>query len=157
MYWDEYFVNIAMTVKDKSKDPNSKIGAVIVGKSNEIISTGFNGFCRGINEEVEERWVRPEKYSWVVHAEENVVYNAARLAVSTIGSKLYLVGFGAHDVPCVPCTQCSKAIIQAGVAEVITYAYKDLSEGTKFNKEAALFSLNMLLEAGVQFREFKRH
>ncbi len=48
MNWDEYFINIAEQVKLKSKDNNTKIGVVLVGKNNEIVSTGYNSFPRGI-------------------------------------------------------------------------------------------------------------
>lgn len=62
MEWDEYFINIAEQVKLKSKDEKTQIGVVIVGKDNEIVSTGYNSFPRGINDNVNERQERPEKY-----------------------------------------------------------------------------------------------
>ena len=55
MDWVEYFYNIAEEVKKKSKDKNTQIGAVIVGKDREIVSTGYNSFPRGINDEIVER------------------------------------------------------------------------------------------------------
>ena len=81
MNWTEYFLNIAETVKLKSKDKRTQIGAVIVGRDNEIVSTGYNSFPRGIDDEVDERQVRPEKYYWIVHAEMNAILNAARIGV----------------------------------------------------------------------------
>jgi len=83
MNWDEYFINIAEQVKLKSKDNNTKIGVVLVGKNNEIVSTGYNSFPRGINDDVAERQEKPEKYFWFEHAERNCIYNAARIGVST--------------------------------------------------------------------------
>ena len=68
MDWKDYFLNIAETVKEKSKDQRTKIGAVIVGNDNEIVSTGYNSFPRGIDDNQESRQVRPEKYYWIVHA-----------------------------------------------------------------------------------------
>jgi len=82
MEWDDYFLNIAENVKLKSKDKRTQIGAVIVGKGNEIVSTGYNSFPRNINDSIEERQVRPEKYYWFEHAERNAIYNAARIGVS---------------------------------------------------------------------------
>ena len=79
MTWNEYFLNIAEAVKLKSKDQRTQIGAVIVGQDKEIVSTGFNSFPRGINDFVEERQQRPEKYFWMEHAERNALYNAARI------------------------------------------------------------------------------
>ena len=62
MVWKDYFVSIAEQVKEKSKDIKTKIGAVIVGKDNEILSTGYNSFPRGLNDNVVQRQERPEKY-----------------------------------------------------------------------------------------------
>ncbi len=90
MNWDQYFLNIAEQVKEKSKDRRTKIGAVIVGPDNEIVSTGYNSFPRGIDDDVEERQVRPEKYYWFEHAERNSIYNAARIGVRLKDTKMYL-------------------------------------------------------------------
>jgi len=81
--WAEYFRKIAHTVKLKSKDQNTQIGAVIVGSNNEIRSTGYNSFPRGIEDFHDERQERPEKYYWMEHAERNAIINAARIGVST--------------------------------------------------------------------------
>ncbi len=86
----EYFLNIAESVKLKSKDRRTQIGAVIVGKDNEIVTTGYNSFPRGINDDVEERQQRPEKYFWFEHAERNAIYNAARIGVSLRDTTMYL-------------------------------------------------------------------
>ena len=82
MIWKDYFVSIAEQVKEKSKDIKTKIGAVIVGKDNEILSTGYNSFPRGLDDNVVQRQERPEKYFWFEHAERNAIYNAARIGVS---------------------------------------------------------------------------
>jgi len=68
MNWIDYFRGIAHQVKLKSKDVRTQIGAVVVGKDNEILSTGYNSFPRGINDELDERQERPEKYYWFEHA-----------------------------------------------------------------------------------------
>ena len=108
MDWVEYFYNIAEEVKKKSKDKNTQIGAVIVGKDREIVSTGYNSFPRGINDEIVERQEKPEKYFWFEHAERNAIYNAAENGVSLKGSTVYVVGLPV-------CRECAKGLIQAGV------------------------------------------
>ena len=60
MRWVEYFRTLAHTVKLKSKDENTQIGAVIVGKDKEIVSTGYNSFPRGLKDNLKERQERPE-------------------------------------------------------------------------------------------------
>ena len=111
MRWVEYFQELAHTIKKKSKDKNTQIGVVIVGKDKEIISTGYNSFPRGINDGVLKRQERPEKYYWFEHAERNAIYNAARIGVSTKGSTMYL--------SCgVPCADCARAIINAGITRI---------------------------------------
>lgn len=111
MNWTEYFRQIAHTVKLKSKDESTKIGAVIVGPDHEIVSTGYNSFPRGIRDDVPERQLRPEKYYWMEHAERNSILNAARIGVSTKGCVMYLT--------CeIPCSDCARAIINAGITTI---------------------------------------
>ena len=76
--WDEYFLEICRTVSRRSKDPHTKLGAVVVGPAHEIRATGYNSLVRGIRDDVPERLERPEKYLWMEHAERNAIYNAAR-------------------------------------------------------------------------------
>jgi dCMP deaminase len=112
MNWTEYFINIAEQVKEKSKDNNTKIGAVIVGEDNEILTTGYNSFPRGLNDNISERQERPEKYFWFEHAERNAIYNAARIGVSLKGSTAYLTSG-------LPCMDCARGLIQSGVKRVV--------------------------------------
>ena len=79
MNWQKYFYEMANLVAKKSKDKSTQIGAVIVGPDNEIRSTGYNSFPTGLNDDLEIRQQRPEKYYWIEHAERNALYNAARL------------------------------------------------------------------------------
>ncbi len=92
--WDELFILQATLIAQKSKDPSTKVGCVIVNDDNVILSTGFNGFPRGIEEDWKDRWKRPEKYHWVEHAERNAIFNAAdHLAAVERTAKLE----GLHD------------------------------------------------------------
>src|SRR3990167_200779 len=111
MNWDEYFLVLCEVIKLKSKDQNTKIGVVIVGKDHEVVSTGYNSFPRGIDDNVPARQERPEKYLWMEHAERNAIYNAARIGVSTKGCTMYM--------SCVmSCPDCARAIINSGIIKI---------------------------------------
>ena len=140
MNWTDYFYNIAQQVKEKSKDERTKVGAVIVGKDKEIVSTGYNSFPRGIVDNIPERQERPEKYYWFEHAERNAIYNAARIGVSTKGCTMYLT--------CgIPCADCARGIINAGISRIfVTRAQGPTSQKWQ---DSADRSLEMFEEAGV--------
>ena len=108
--WDEYFTSIIQVAAQRSKDPSTQVGAVIVDKQNRIISMGYNGFPRGIKE-TKELWERPTKYDLVVHAEMNAIINALNSETSIDGCKIY--------VPFAPCKNCAKHLAAAGIEEVI--------------------------------------
>ncbi len=142
MNWDTYFLNLADAVALKSKDQSTQIGAVIVGEDNEILSTGYNSFPRGINDDLPERQLRPEKYFWFEHAERNAIFNAARHGVRLKGSRIFL--------NCnVICSRCSRAVINTGIVEVI-YGSKNIRT-EKWDEESKR-STQMLREAGVLIR-----
>ncbi len=146
MNWEEYFKSIACQVKQKSKDKYTQIGAVIVGQNNEIVSTGYNSFPRGINDTVSERQERPEKYYWFEHAERNAIYNAASVGVSTKGCTMYLT--------CgIPCADCARGIINSGITRIICESRTDTGAKGSLWEEHTKRSLIMFKEAGtvVQF------
>lgn len=147
MDWTTYFLNIAETVRTKSKDPSSQVGAVIVGPEKQIVSTGFNGFPRHIDDGREERWRPEKKLYWIEHAERNAIYNAARHGIALRGCTMYLVGFGP---PTVPCVDCARAIIQSGIGQVVGRPYKPTAEHWVANLATAQ---QMLQEAGVSLWE----
>lgn len=110
--WDECFMQMAHLIAERSKDPSTQAGAVIVDQNNIIIGLGYNGFPRSCSDE-ELPWDREgsfldTKYAYVVHAEENAIYNSNK---NTAGCKLYCTLF--------PCNECAKTIIQSGITEVI--------------------------------------
>lgn len=113
MDWDDYFIRLAFLISEKSKDRSAKIGAVIVGPDNEIRTTGFNGFPRGVDDSVEERHQRPMKYQYTEHGERNAILNAARHGAALRGCRMYL------NWEPYPCPDCARAVIQAGIVEVI--------------------------------------
>lgn len=104
MTWDEYFISIAKTVAKKSKDPSTKIGAVIVDENHRPISFGYNGLPQGAKEEFLTLTERPLKYHYVIHAEMNAILFAKRdLSNCTLYCEY------------APCDACLKHIIQAGI------------------------------------------
>jgi dCMP deaminase len=112
--WDQYYLDICKVVACRSKDPNTQIGCVIVGPNHEIRSTGYNSFPRGIRDDVPERLVRPAKYLWIEHAERNAICNAARAGTATESCTVY--------VDIMPCMDCARAVVQAGITEVVISA-----------------------------------
>ena len=139
--WDEYFMGVAILAAKRSKDPNTQVGACIVDKNNVILTTGYNGFPKGCSDD-EFPWNREgeiTKYPFVVHAELNAILNAS--GKSLRGSRLYVALF--------PCNECAKAIIQAGIAEVVY-----LSD--KYADTAGIKASKMMLNAaGVKLTQFK--
>ena len=141
MDWEQYFRNIAHQVKLKSKDKYTQIGAVIVGTDNEIVSTGYNSFPRGIDDDIESRQERPEKYYWFEHAERNAIYNAARIGVSTKDCTMYLT--------CgIPCADCCRGIINAGIRRIVCERSGG-AVGTKWDEHTER-SIIMFHEAGLE-------
>ena len=147
MQFDDYHIDIAKVVSTKSKDPSSKIGAVIVGPEKQIVSTGFNGFPRNIDETDLLRWERDIKYKFIEHAERNAVYNAARHGISLRGCTMYVYGAVA------PCTECAKAIIQSGITRVVIFVVKEVPDRWISD---VLFARALLTEAGIKVEKDKR-
>lgn len=110
--WDECFMRMANLIAERSKDPSTQAGAVVVNQKNVIVGMGYNGFPRGIDNKAlpwdREGDFEDTKYAYVCHAEENAIYNANN---STEDCKLYCNLF--------PCNECAKTIIQNGIKEVI--------------------------------------
>lgn len=141
--WDARFLELAKHISDWSKDPSTKVGCVVVGEDREIRSTGFNGFPRGIEDNIERLEDREQKYPLICHAEENAIMHAARIGVSLKGSTAY--------VTWPPCSRCARSLIQAGVREVVYSSEEEIPERwvEDFN-----ISTSMLREAGVLVRSF---
>ena len=148
MNWDSYFFKMTELVASKSKDRSTKVGTVIVGPSNELRSTGYNGFARGVNDDIDERHSRENnaKYLWTEHAERNAIFNAAKVGIPLEGCKIYVNLF--------PCSRCARAIIQSGIIEVIVderNKKEDCNDRWKDDMECAR---QMLTEAGVIIRSY---
>jgi len=142
--WDEYFMGIALLSAMRSKDPNTQVGACIVNHNNKIMSVGYNGLPRGCSDD-DFPWEREgssslkTKYPFVCHAELNAILNNA--GGSLQGCKIYVALF--------PCNECAKAIIQAGIKEVVFISDKYAeTEGTQASKR-------MFDAAGVRYYKLK--
>lgn len=142
--WDEYFMGVSLLASMRSKDPNTQVGACIVGDDNKIISVGYNGFPRGCSDDVFP-WERSganmndTKYPFVCHAELNAILNAG--GQNLVGAKIYVALF--------PCNECAKAIIQSGIKEVIYISDKYAeTDATKASKK-------MFSAAGVKQTQFE--
>jgi deoxycytidylate deaminase len=83
--WDEYFLYMASVASIKSKDPRCPVGAVMVSKDNIILSTGFNGFARGVHDDEQTLQDADEKLKVICHAEANAILNAARVGARLEG------------------------------------------------------------------------
>ena len=137
--WDARWLEMAGIVSTWSKDPSTQIGAIAV-RDKRLISTGYNGFPRGI-QDLDDRWNnREEKYKYVVHAEMNCIYNANYHNQSLKGSTMYIVGLPV-------CHECAKGIIQAGVIRVVA-EFKDAP--LKWAKSTEITE-KMFKEAGVVY------
>jgi dCMP deaminase len=130
-----------------SIEKGRRVGAVIVGPDNEVRSTGFNGLPRGVRDDLEERHSRVTgaKYIWSCHAEQNAIFNAARVGVALKGCTIY--------VPWFPCVECTKAIIQSGLTELVAYAPDRPNSNWA---EDFSISSQMLQEANIEVRLIPR-
>lgn len=138
--WDEYFMGVALLSAKRSKDPSTQVGACIVNDKNKIVGAGYNGLPIGCNDD-EFPWEKQgeflgTKYPYICHAELNAILN--NIGMDLHGCRIYTALF--------PCNECSKAIIQSGIIEVIYLSDKYA------NTDTARASKLMLEKAGVQYR-----
>lgn len=138
--WDEYFMGVALLSARRSKDPNTQVGACIVNPKNKIVGAGYNGLPIGCSDD-EFPWEKQgdfmqTKYPYICHAELNAILN--NIGMDLHGCKIYTALF--------PCNECTKAIIQSGITEVIflsdKYADTDTAKASKL----------MLDKAGIRYR-----
>lgn len=138
--WDRRFLKLAHHIAKWSKDPSTKVGAIVVGPNKEIRSQGFNGFPRGVLDSEARYSDRAIKYKIVVHAEMNACLHAARIGASLEGCTIYITMF--------PCVSCAGAIIQSGISEVVV---PDVPVPERWSEEAKL-SQEILDEANIVLR-----
>ena len=142
--WDEYFIGIAMLSAQRSKDPNTQVGACIVDGDHKILSLGYNGMPVGCSDD-RLPWSNQgdalnTKYMFVCHAELNAILNSGKnLKDSTIYTTLF------------PCNECAKAIIQAGIRHVVYLSDKYAET------DATIASKRMFDMAGVTYHGYQLH
>lgn len=105
MTWDEHFIALAKHIASRSKDPSSKVGAVIVDKDNRVVSTGYNGAPKGTSD---KHQTRDQRLMRTLHAELNAVLFARR---DLTGCTVYVT----HH----PCCRCAAVLAQVGIARVV--------------------------------------
>jgi len=110
--WDGRWLALAREVGSWSKDRSTKVGCIIIGDGKRMLSAGYNGFPRGVDDDIDARHERPLKYLLTEHAERNAIYNAARNGADLWDSVMYSTLY--------PCADCARAIIQSGIVKVIT-------------------------------------
>ena len=141
--WDEYFMGVAKLSGLRSKDPNTQVGCCIVNQNKKIVAVGYNGMPMGCNDkdfpwDVKEGSLENTKYAYVVHAELNAILNSTQ---QLCGCTIYVSLF--------PCNECSKAIIQSGIKEIV-YA-----DDKYFGTPSFIASRRMLEASGVKVRQVK--
>jgi dCMP deaminase len=139
--WDARFLGLAKHIAWWSKDPSTGVGAVIVDQKNRVVSLGFNGLPRGVEDSGDRLHNRETKYSLVIHAEENALLFANR---PVDGCTLYVW-------PLPPCSRCAAKIIQAGISRVVCPPVPD-SVSDRWG-ESNLLAFEILEEAGVEYSE----
>ena len=142
--WDEYFMAVALLAAQRSKDPNTQVGACIVDKRNKIVSIGYNGLPIGCDDDDfpwgrEAENILDTKYPYVCHAELNAILNNP--GKDLFGCTIFVALF--------PCNECAKAIIQSGIKEVVYLSDKYA------NSESTIASKKLLNNAGVKLRRLE--
>lgn len=133
--WTNHFYEMALLVSTRSKDPSTRVGALVVDEERRIVGSGYNGFPRGVDDDPARYGDRPLKLAMVVHAEVNAILNAAKSVRGCV-----LVSTRA------PCSACSGVIIQSGISYVIC---PDQAANSKWADDW-MIAKQMLLEGGVQ-------
>ena len=141
--WEEYFMGIALLSAQRSKDPSTQVGACVVDRNNKVVSIGYNGMPRGVDDD-RIPWGHGQgiesKYLYVCHAEFNAILNT-RDGSALNGCRIYVTLF--------PCNECAKAIVQTGINEII---YLDDKYHDTVQQVASRKILDM---AGVKYRRYE--
>jgi len=136
--WDRRFLGLAKHVSEWSLDPSTQVGAVIVDPNKRVVSLGFNGLPRGVEDSSARLNIRGTKYNLVIHAEENALLFARQ---PLDGCSLYVW-------PMLPCSRCAAKIIQTGITRVVA-AQPDPDTADRWQEDWVL-AAGLYIEAGVQ-------
>jgi dCMP deaminase len=135
MNWDFWLLGLAKYISTASKDPSTKVGAVIVDEDRRVVSLGYNGLPRGVEDSQDRLTNRDLKYKLIVHAERNALLFAR-------GS---IKGCSIYTYPMLPCAVCASMVIQSGIKKVVA----PVSDNPRWQEDIAL-SMQLFGEAGVQ-------
>lgn len=127
--FDEWALGLALAVSKRSRDPSTKVGAVIIRPDKTIASMGYNGFPRNM-EDKEEWWeTKEEKYARVIHAEMNALLNCKE---SVTRMTLYIT----HP----PCENCAKHVAASGISRVVFRVNEDINKRWNTKKSEEIFA-----------------
>jgi dCMP deaminase len=142
--WDRRYLDVAALVSSWSKDPSTKVGAVVVDHLGHIVGTGYNGFPVRVADTDERLNDRPTKYAMVVHAELNAILQAGERAR---GATIYVYpAFGKPPL----CSGCAKAVIQSGIRRAVGYEPEPGNEAAERWAPELAIAAEMCGEAGVR-------
>lgn len=128
--WDNYFLKLAMLVSERATCPRMHCGCVLV-KDRQILATGYNGSIPGdAHCEDDGCMVIDNHCVRTIHAEINALLQCASHGVNTFGAKAYITNM--------PCTNCAKALIAAGISEIVIFSDYHDTLAEKFFKIAKL-------------------
>lgn len=147
--WDRFYLGLAKYFSTMSKDPSTKVGAIVVNYDHHLEFCGYNGFPRGIADLKERYEDRELKYKLVVHAEVNAILKAKDYAR---GATLYV--YPSFMLPPI-CNECAKVAIQAGIRTIV--GFEPDSEDERVKRWAASINIarTMCEEAGINWRALK--
>ncbi len=135
-WWDQWFLGMAAYVATASKDPSTKVGAVLVNSDRKIIGTGYNGFPKKIKDHEHRLLDKDYKHPVIIHAEANAIYNAIQ---SPAGATIYSTFF--------PCPSCAAMLIQNGIKRVVAAGCPSDERYT----DKRNWSMDLFKEAGVSY------
>lgn len=127
--WDLRFLDLAEHISEWSKDPSTKVGAVIT-LGNRLISVGYNGLPQSVPDAKKILNNREEKYKYIIHAEMNAILTAGR----------DLTGCTLYTTPFLPCTNCASMVIQSGIVRVVADKCKKEDWKSRIEESKKLFS-----------------
>ncbi|XP_063414161.1 deoxycytidylate deaminase-like isoform X2 [Mytilus trossulus] len=143
--WDEYFMALCFVSAQRSKDPNTQVGACIVNQAKRVVGMGYNGMPDGCSD-TDFPWTKgdtaeTDKHLYVCHAELNAIAN--KIQADIRNCRLFVTLF--------PCHECAKLIVQSGIKEVVFYR----SKTTDLTRKDEQATHKMFQSAKISARQYK--
>ena len=139
------WINVAHDISTESKDRSTKVGCVIISPKNTILTTGWNGFPRGVDDNDPAKHERPDKYKWTEHAERNAIYNHARVGGGPLEGSTAFLNWEPY-----PCEECMRALAQSGICTIVgpNRPFGGVGNGTHYDTDT--ITRRMIEETGVE-------